>query len=182
MQKRCSAKSVETKVQPLASTGIDSTPGDTTCLDKIARMTGWRYLSWLLGHTRLRRTHRTASPMDILPSATKRAQRRPFDAPSSLTPATRCLTQSQERRFSLRKTRDFTKSSSAVAVKDQIAPSFSTQPMLSSSPATCYRQFQKATLFLSHFPGHCFRLIPSSCIFASSAFPVPPSTPLGSLR
>jgi hypothetical protein len=26
----------------------------------------------------------------------------------------------------------------------------------------------------THFPGHCFRLIPASCSFASSAFPVPP--------
>src|SRR5712692_2696361 len=25
-----------------------------------------------------------------------------------------------------------------------------------------------------HFPGHCFRLIPASCSFAASAFPVPP--------
>src|SRR5258708_29443145 len=26
----------------------------------------------------------------------------------------------------------------------------------------------------THFHGHCFRLIPASCSFASSAFPVPP--------
>src|SRR4051812_10737972 len=26
----------------------------------------------------------------------------------------------------------------------------------------------------THFLGHCFRLIPASCIFAASAFPVPP--------
>src|SRR4029077_18557883 len=26
----------------------------------------------------------------------------------------------------------------------------------------------------AHFSGHCFRLIPASCSFASSAFPVPP--------
>jgi hypothetical protein len=29
----------------------------------------------------------------------------------------------------------------------------------------------------THFPGHCFRLIPASGSFASSAFPVPPETP-----
>jgi hypothetical protein len=26
----------------------------------------------------------------------------------------------------------------------------------------------------AHFSGHCFRLIPASCSFAASAFPVPP--------
>ena len=30
------------------------------------------------------------------------------------------------------------------------------------------------------FLGHCFGLIPASCSFAASAFPVPPSTALGS--
>src|SRR5260370_8465062 len=29
-------------------------------------------------------------------------------------------------------------------------------------------------LFLPHFPGHRFRLIPASCSFAASAFRVPP--------
>jgi len=33
----------------------------------------------------------------------------------------------------------------------------------------------------THFLGHCFGLIPASCSFAASAFPVPPSTALGSL-
>jgi hypothetical protein len=33
----------------------------------------------------------------------------------------------------------------------------------------------------THFSGHCFRLIPASGSFASSAFPVPPSESFGSL-
>src|SRR5260221_10234515 len=31
----------------------------------------------------------------------------------------------------------------------------------------------------THFLGHCFRLIPASCSFASSAFPVPPLHTIG---
>ena len=35
-------------------------------------------------------------------------------------------------------------------------------------------QFSRPAFFYRSFPGHCFRLIPASCSFASSAFPVPP--------
>src|SRR6267142_1811193 len=74
----------------------------------------WLYLSWQLGHTRLQRMHRTASLMAILPLATKRARRRPYNGPSSLPLETRWSTQTQKLRFSLRKPRGFIKSSSAV--------------------------------------------------------------------
>lgn len=90
-----------------------------------------------------RRTHRTASRMAILRSVTKRAQRRPFNGPSSLPLGTRCLTQTQELRFSLRRPRGFTKSSSAVAAE---RPSHSellhAAYAVVLSPASRYRRVQ----------------------------------------
>jgi hypothetical protein len=38
-----------------------------------------------------------------------------------------------------------------------------------------FNRVQSAVPFsAAHFPGHCFRLVPASCSFAASAFPVPP--------
>jgi hypothetical protein len=39
-------------------------------------------------------------------------------------------------------------------------------------------QFSRPGFSATHFLGHCFGLIPASCSFASSAFPVPPLTRL----
>src|SRR5882757_10744675 len=120
--------------------------------------------------------HRTASPMAILPLATKRARRRPFNGPSSLPLETRCSTQTQKLRFSLRKPRGFIKSSSAVdAERPGHSELLHAAYAVVLSPATRHRRVQKAIPFsAAHFPGHCFRLIPASCSFATSAFPVPP--------
>src|SRR6267378_3112499 len=46
--------------------------------------------------------------------------------------------------------------------------------MMSRLVARRPSQFRRPAFFSAHFSGHCFRLIPASCSFASSAFPVPP--------
>src|SRR5882757_608749 len=108
--------------------------------------------------------HRTASPMAILPLATKRARRRPFNVPSSLPLETRFSTQTQKLRFSLRKPHGFIKSSSAVdAERPGHSELLHAAYAVVLSPATRHRRVQKAIPFsAAHFPGHCFRLIPAS--------------------